>query len=148
MVANPKLSGNDSPVEPEPGTTANDRIEQLQELVASWRKQARECARQACEDRDRGVRDLEIRHDERMIALDKCADEVANALAEGSIFMAYRIARGPFDRWYIFHPTDARLAWSRWLWVPFVRNFESEQDAVEHAGNVLLWGPSGEPRDE
>ena len=145
MVGNPKLTGNDSPVES--GVTAKDRIERLEELIASWRKQARECSRQACEDRERGLRDSEIRHDERMIALDKCADEVANVLAEGKIFMSYRIARGPFDRWYIFHPADARLAWSSWLWVPFVCNFESEQDAHKHAHNVVSWGPSGVPTE-
>ena len=129
------------------GLTAKDRLEKLHALIASWREQARACAHQACEDRQQDLRDSEVRHDAKMIALDKCADELANALADGSIPMCYRVARGAFGRWYIFHPTDARLAWSKWGWVPFVRNFARKQDATQYSHDVILWGPSGEPSD-
>lgn len=141
MVMHPKLSGKgrkDIPVQA--GSTVKERIEELQALVVSWREQARMYSRQASEDRERGLRDSEIRHDERMIALDKCADELAKAL-KGAVCMTRRIARGPFDRWYIFHPGDARLAWSEWGWVPFVCNFQSEQEAVEHGHDIALCDP-------
>jgi hypothetical protein len=62
--------------------------------------------------------------------------------------MNCRLNQGLFDRWYIFHPTDDRRAWSGSRWVPVseqglpaggvqVCNFESEQAAAEYAKKSL-----------
>jgi hypothetical protein len=64
--------------------------------------------------------------------------------------LTYRIARGAFRRWYIFHPTDWCLAWSGSRWVPTIDgiptggvqvcNFETEAQAREYAERGLAGG--------
>jgi hypothetical protein len=57
--------------------------------------------------------------------------------------MNYRIARGLFDRWVIYHPKNEELAWSGLKWVPAhygvpsgdfqICNFATREEAEEYA---------------
>lgn len=58
--------------------------------------------------------------------------------------MAYIIRQGQFERWYIFHPEDVRLAWTGSQWTAVwpdgfpvggvqVCNFGTEQEAADYA---------------
>jgi len=58
------------------------------------------------------------------------------------VFPTYRIARGAFDRWYIFHPSDSGLAWSGSRWEPTIDgiptggvqvcSFSTSEEALEY----------------
>jgi len=58
------------------------------------------------------------------------------------------VSQGVFDRWYIFHHSDATLAWSGSQWVPTrggiptggvqVCNFDTSGAAIDYAKKVGL----------